>query len=312
MQRLIYMLLLLAVALQHVAAQPFAAGWLTCQECPDSSCVWFRRTFVAAERPCCASVCVASDSRFVLYVNGRNVSTALYMPACGGGSSRVAAVTFDVTRFLRPDSNTVALLVCPSLPQVAAPWVAADFFGIADGGHRFAYSGVAGWLCRPAGTRLTPDGELYDSRLDSLSSAGGDMALVEWMPAVPAEGGVATLSDIGVSAESVFGYSVNGCNVLADDAVRVGGIVVPLRREVHGDTVVCDFTPGLCGFVRVTLRGCRRGERIRIGNLTYICSGYDDEQAFCRFTPQYFRSVIITGDSGFCTEQVQEVEALCI
>ena len=312
MHRLFYILLLLFAVSQRVVSQAFAAEWMTCSERSDSSCVWFRRTFVAVERPCRASVRVASDSRFILYVNGRNVSTALYMPACGDGAFRTVAVTFDVTRFLRPDSNTVALLASPSLPRMAAPRVAVDFFGVTAGGRRFASSSVDGWLCRPAGMRFTSGGELCDSRLDSLSSASGDIALVRWVPAAPAECVPAPLSDVGMSAESVFGYSVHGYNVLADDAVRVVGVVGPLRREVRGDTVVCDFAPGLCGFVRVTLRGCRRGERIRIGNITYVCSGHDDEQAFCRFSPQYFRSVVITGDCSFNPEQVQDVEAMYI
>lgn len=312
MQRLLYILLLLFAVSQHAVSQTFAAEWMTCPEQTDTSCLWFRRTFVAAERPCRASVRVASDSRFILYVNGRNVSTALYMPVCGDGASRTVAITFDVTRFLRPDSNTVALLASPSLPRMAAPRVAVDFFGVTAGGCRFARSNVDGWLCRPAGARFASGGELYDSRLDSLSSACGDMALVQWVPAAQSAAVTAPPADIGMSAESVFGYSVHGCNVLADDAVRVAGIVGPQRREVRGDTVVCDFAPGLCGFMRVTLRGCRRGERIRIGGFTYVCSGYNDEQAFCRFSPQYFRSVAITGDCSFSPEQVQDVEAVCI
>ncbi len=44
----------------------------------------------------------------------------------------------------------------------------------------------------------------------------------------------------------------------------------------------------------------------------YICSGEMDEQAFCRFTHQYARQIVISGDRHFNPEQIQDVEALCL
>lgn len=53
-------------------------------------------------------------------------------------------------------------------------------------------------------------------------------------------------------------------------------------------------------------------EIVAMCNLVYICSGEMDEQAFCRFTHQYARQIIISGDRHFNPEQIQDVEALCL
>ena len=75
--RLVHTFILLLLSLTAAHAQQFGTEWMTSPSSTDSSCVWFRRTFVAHNPPKHASVCVATDSRFILYVNGRNVSTAL-------------------------------------------------------------------------------------------------------------------------------------------------------------------------------------------------------------------------------------------
>lgn len=101
-------------------------------------------------------------------------------------------------------------------------------------------------------------------------------------------------------------------NPLTDNAAYVHKILSPCGIEINGNSVVYDFTPGFYGYVRVTLRGCRQGERIRIGGLEYICTGTIDEQAFCRFTAGYMRKVEISGDAWFRPEQVQEIYAVCM
>lgn len=72
------------------------------------------------------------------------------------------------------------------------------------------------------------------------------------------------------------------------------------------------LVPNRRHLIRVTLRGCRRGEHIRIGNLQYVCTGEMDEQAFTRFSPTDQNTVTISGDRHFCCEQVQEVESICL
>lgn len=312
MHRLIctYLLLFFAITIR---AQQFGTAWMTSPSSAYTSCQWFRRTFIADNRPLRGSVSVATDSRFVLYVNGRNVSAAIFMPIRGEHDSSPVSMTFDVTRFLRPDSNTVAVLLAPEAKRLAPSSLSVGFFGSDANGSCFAYLSPDGWLCCPASTDITAEGESMYERNNNLTPAYGDMAMAEWFPSVvlPFKGGMPP-KDNGISLESVYGYNVQMYNSLNDNAAHVYKIMSPCGIETNGNRVVYDFSPGFYGYVRVTLRGCCQGERIRIGGLEYVCNGTIDEQAFCRFTTGYMRKVEICGDACFRPEQVQEIYAVCM
>ncbi|MDY3703719.1 MAG: hypothetical protein SO138_02315, partial [Prevotella sp.] len=115
-----------------------------------------------------------------------------------------------------------------------------------------------------------------------------------------------------LSSEDICGYSPLRINPLVDNAARISRIYTPLLTEQSGDTLTVHLVPNRRHLIRVTLRGCRRGERIRIGNLQYVCTGEMDEQAFTRFSPTDQNTVTISGDRHFCCEQVQEVESICL
>ena len=307
MHRLIYLLLLISCVSIH--AQQFGTEWMTSPFPCDSSCLWFRRTFISEAtdaQPMRAAVCIATDSRFILYVNGRNVTTSLLMPGSTQADNSTVAVTLDVTRFLRPDSNTVAILLSPG------KHLSACFFGTGTRHQPFADAATEGWLCHAASTSLTANGELMDSRTDSLSPAYGDMVLAQWLPAAAASPADTPPTDYGMAAESIFGYSSKSYNILTDNCLHAHTILHPSLEHIDTRHAVYTYAYGFCGFVRVTLRGCQRGERINIGNLTYICSGEMDEQAFTRFCPIYTRRITISGDRWFNTGQIQEVEVICI
>ncbi len=294
------------------AAQPPALRWMLAPLAGDTSCVWFRRTFVGTARPRSATVSVASAGRFVLYVNGRNVSTSLYMPSRAYGDTAAVAIDFDVTRFLRPDSNTIAVLSVPDGNAAVSP-VAVEYSGVGRDGSRFAFSGHDGWLCRVAAVGLTHDGgETCDARLEAHSAAYGHLFMPEWMPACPASPPSGrSVVWLGMSAESLFGCPSTPYSIAADDAARPWAILRPRYTDTFGHSVAYDFSPGFYGLVRVTLRDCAPGDTITVGRLTYICSGETDEQAIVRFSPCYMRKVVVDGKS-LDRSQVQEVEALCM
>ena len=115
-----------------------------------------------------------------------------------------------------------------------------------------------------------------------------------------------------ISSEDICGYSPLRINPLVDNAARISRIYTPLLTEQSGNTLTVHLVPNRRHLIRVTLRGCRRGEHIRIGNLQYVCTGEMDEQAFTRFSPTNQNTVTISGDRHFCCEQVQEVESICL
>lgn len=310
MQRILLLLIIVLSAIT-ASAQPFGGRWMTANGANGTDCLWFRRTFIAKERPYRAAVTVVADCRYVLYVNGRNVSTALYTPS---DRRLPSCSTYDVTRFLCPDTNIVAVQTSPSLLRRESASLAVSFFGSDIMGERFAWSTEEGWASCHAGRWMTEEGETMDASEDIPHPAYGDMATALWQPAIPTEGyASASVHDNGVTAESMFGYSHHSYNTLTDNVQRAHTILRPRYFDIiDNHSVSYDFAPGFFGFVRVTLRGCRRGERIRIGNLLYVCSGEIDEQAFARFTPAFMRKITISGDRHFKPEQVQEVEGICL
>ena len=79
-----------------------------------------------------------------------------------------------------------------------------------------------------------------------------------------------------ISAEDICGYSPVRINPLVDNATHMRRIYTPLFTEQSADTLTVHLVPNERHLIRVTLRDCRRGERISIGNLHYVCTGEID------------------------------------
>lgn len=363
MLRLINILILFIASAATAAASTATTGdfdcrWLSHPTPDDTSHVWFSRTIVTSEKdmPRAAYIRVATTGRFVLYVNGRNVSTALFTPDRQKGDTAVAAIAYDVQRFLRTDTNTIALLYSPSMRTRRQ--VSVCFYGIAADSSHFAVSGTdrpsfalngnAGWLCRHADTWQTHDGgEAMNRNLYPYRWTDANQPLALWQAveesSTPQHHNISTqhhnttpqrhnittphnttaslntstpqhnnITTTPLSSEDICGYSPLRINPLVDNAARISRIYTPLLTEQSGDTLTVHLVPNRRHLIRVTLRGCRRGERIRIGNLQYVCTGEMDEQAFTRFSPTDQNTITISGDRHFCCEQVQEVESICL
>lgn len=334
MLRLINILILFIASAATAAASTATAGdfgcrWMSHPAPDDTSHVWFRRTFVTEEQdmPRTAYIHVATTGRFVLYVNGRNVSTALFTPDRTPNDTTVMAISYDVRRFLRPDSNTIALLYCPSTRTRRQ--VSVSFYGIAADSSHFATNDTDGWLCRHADTWQTHDGgEAMNRNTYPYRWTDTDQPLALWQAveqiSTPQHLNLSTphhhnttppqhLNTLPLlSAEDICGYSPVHINPLVDNAAHMRRIYTPLFTEQSTDTLIVHLVPNERHLIRVTLRDCRRSEHISIGNLHYVCTGEIDEQAFARFTPTSSNTIIITGDSHFRSEQVQEVESICL
>lgn len=329
MLRLIHILILFAASLATATAGDFGCRWMSHPAPDDTSHVWFRHTLVIDEQdmPRTAYIHIATTGRFVLYVNGRNVSTALFTPDRTPNDTTVMAISYDVRRFLRHDSNAIALLYCPSTRTRRQ--VSVSFYGIAADSSHFAKNDTDGWLCRHADTWQTHDGgEAMNRNTYPYRWTDTDQPLVLWQAveqistsqylniSTPHHHNTTPPQHLNtlplLSAEDICGYSPVRPNPLVDNAAHMRRIYTPLFTEQSADTLIVHLVPNERHLIRVTLRGCRRGERISIGNLHYVCTGEIDEQAFARFTPTSSNTIIITGDSHFRSEQVQEVESICL
>lgn len=277
-------------------AQQFGLSWISYPQPDSCAVVWFRQLFTAEGRPRHACITVATTGYVELYVNQRNVTGDVLTPLREPMSDNPIAITYDVTRFMRPDTNTVAVCFAPSFPHIVPAQMALSFYGRDADGKPFAYNTDDGWLCRTDATSLTKDGyERIDATKSPISSYTGDLDVACWIPSVMAE-----TTGMRPAEQRMIRYA----------AAKIGDIRQQRYFDIEGDSVVYDFGTAFKGLVRVTLRDAIPGEHINIGGMEYTCSGDADEQAIQRFTTTDCRRLLICGDEHFDREQIQKVEAL--
>lgn len=278
------------------AAQQFGLSWIAHPQPDSCSVVWFRQSFTTDGRPLQAYITAATTGYIELYVNRRNVTGDVLTPLREPMSDNPVAITYDITRFMRPDTNTVAVCYAPAFPHIAPAQIALSLYGRNADGSPFAYDTDDGWLCRNDATSLTKDGkEATDGTEWSISSYAGDLEVTRWMPSE--------------ETEAPAPQPVER-RMIRYEAAKIGSTRQQRFFDIEGDSVIYDFGNAFKGLVRVTLRDARRGERINIGGMKYICNGEADEQAIQRFTTTDCRRLLICGDEHFRKEQIQKVEAL--
>lgn len=273
----------------------FNTPWV-CDSRPDSlSHVWFRRMYLTDGRPRQATLTVTTTGRVKVYVNACNVGTAPYYPLRDDNDSRPTSISFDITPYLNADTNIVALLYSPSKPMAEQRQIAVTFYGTARNRQSFSYASNTDWLCRKANSGLTADGdEWIDGRHHNPDWNTTDYAAALWLPvktpSIP-------LSPSIPSTPST--PSITHIETLRDPSTHGGSLMLPLGV-------------GFYGAVAATLREARRGERIRLGRLIYICSGEIDEQAWPLFSAAYWGNAYVEGGSRFNASQVTTLQALSI
>lgn len=301
--------------------RPFGwfAGWISHPDAAAGEQVLFRRCFTGEGRAVNGRIEVVADGAVVVYVNGYNVTTAVPPPLSDRPFGELRVMRYDVTRYLRPDSNVVAvrcssaapadLSLIPRKPS-GAPRLRLVFSGlrVTHGGRRaapFSYTTDDTWMCRTAGCRLQADGvEWVDGRSANEEWRTADVEIMKWRNA--REEAAVTVGRIVEEAplhRAVRAGRVRECRLIGVEAGRL--------------TYGCG--PEFCGRLRVTLRGMKSGDVLRVGGdvpgsggMSYVCSGEADEQAVMRFTEYEGASVTVSCDTGLTPDNVTKVEALSL
>lgn len=317
--------------------QTFGWSWIKASGQKGEGQQWFRRTYTHLGSVYDATLRVATTGYVKVYVNGRQVTTDPITPFRPTNSNEAVALTYHVAPFLRPDSVHIAVWYAP-VPQAAdSCQLAVNFFGEDVDGQRFGFQSDDTWLCRPAPAWYEADGDAvvegYDGRAMQPEWTFGDTDWALWQPAevvndpkcrlvVEANSRerlrlkrvyVASLCK-STSADNQY-LTANNQFLCANNQLLCANNQrnqINFRRVKAGnERVTAVFPQPFFGFVRITFRGARRGERVATDNgLAYICSNQIDEQLFGRFLPRVHNIFSILGDRRFQSSQVQYVEGL--
>lgn len=313
---------LLVIGMTTASAQTasLGPGEISCTTADSLSDIWFRHTYLTQRRPISATLSVTARGRYRLYVNESNVTPPLPTDNC----HHPVTIDIDVSGYLRSDSNTVAILYHPVGPHDHQ--IAVCYYGVGRDGRPFGHNADGGWLCRP---------------VDEGSGDGIDRGYTQtvstacWTPALAPERlemeGAKTASaprrvEIdGRTAASELRKTDSALRRVSTDmgvwplatllpvrVNRVTRVTAPRYSERTPEGIAYEFVTGFYGFVRLTLRGAKKGETIIIGGRKYTCNGETDEQITTAFEPTYHRRVIVSGDSAFDASQVQRVDGVSL
>lgn len=313
---------LLVIGMTTASAQTasLGPGEISCTTADSLSDIWFRHTYLTQRRPISATLSVTARGRYRVYVNESNVTPSLPTDNC----HHPVTIDIDVSGYLRSDSNTVAILYHPVGPHDHQ--IAVCYYGVGRDGRPFGHNADGGWLCRPVDegsgdgidrgytqtvstacwTPVSVPGRL---EMDGTKAASeprrveieGTKAASELRTADSALRRVST--EMGVwPLATLLPVRVN----------RVTRVTAPRYSERTPEGIAYEFVTGFYGFVRLTLRGAKKGETIIIGGRKYTCNGETDEQITTAFEPTYHRRVIVSGDSAFDASQVQRVDGVSL
>lgn len=96
-----------------LSAADWQGRWIGMASAGDHEEPWFRKTFVLEQKPRAALAYIAPVGYHELYINGRKVGDRILNPSVSYLAKRVLYVTYDITDYLRPGANTIAVWLAP-------------------------------------------------------------------------------------------------------------------------------------------------------------------------------------------------------
>ena len=299
-------LLVIGMTTASAQAASLGPGEISCTTADSLSDIWFRHTYLTQRRPISATLSVTARGRYRVYVNESNVTPPLPTDNC----HHPVTIDIDISGYLRSDSNTVAILYHPVGPHDHQ--IAVCYYGVGRDGRPFGHNADGGWLCRPVD-------EGSGDRIDRGYTQTVSTAC--WTPvSLPGRlemDGTKAASELRTAESALRRVSTEMgvwplATLLPLRVNRVTRVTEPRYSERTPEGIAYEFVTGFYGFVRLTLRGAKKGETIIIGGRKYTCNGETDEQITTAFEPTYHRRVIVSGDSAFDASQVQRVDGVSL
>ena len=327
---------LLVIGMTTASAQTasLGPGEISCTTADSLSDIWFRHTYLTQRRPISATLSVTARGRYRVYVNESNVTPPLPTDNC----HHPVTIDIDISGYLRSDSNTVAILYHPVGPHDHQ--IAVCYYGVGRDGRPFGHKADGGWLCRPVdegsgdgidrGYTQTVSTACWTpvsapGRLEMEGTKAGSAPRKVEIEGTKAASAPRRVEIEGTKADSELRTADSAlrrvstemgvwplATLLPVQVNRVTRVTAPRYSERTPEGIAYEFVTGFYGFVRLTLRGAKKGETIIIGGRKYTCNGETDEQITTAFEPTYHRRVIVSGDSAFDASQVQRVDGVSL
>ena len=274
--------------------QEFGAHWISYPFPNDSSEVFFRHIYITKERPRQASINIICNGKFKLYINERNISRSLMID--GMDKDTLLAQTFNVSQYLRADSNIIAVWYAPNSGSFIGKQLSLDYYGIDAKGKPFYHKADGEWLCQLVPGCYTND----DKEVFNAKAFIKDWNSTEYIPAT-------WLHPTGSFSNNSMSLKER---TLCPTQYGLSKIIYPINTYADSLGYHIDFGRSFFGAIRLTFRGAKRGTSININDYQYICNGEMDEQAFCRFRFNHQRTYLLSGDKYFKQKDITNIEGL--
>lgn len=298
MKRYLVLLPFCLFSLLPLNAQEFGMRWFYSSHTEETQQVWFKRSFHMNEPAAKAVLSVASEGRCIVYVNGYNVSTDLYSDNPRGA---IAIHDYNIENYLNVGTNTIAVWYSPV--HYTHRQLYSTLSGQWQSGGTFYQGCDTEWRCRGANARTLPDGnEEIDATRYVKDWKNYDWQDEQFMFSKWQRASVATNLQpafVTFSHHDAAGFQMQR-------------ILKRAKVSQAGQTVIYDFGQPVEGWVRVTMRGMKKGEVMEVNGLRYICKGGSDDQACRRFTTNMAGIARITLPAGRSRSNITRVEAISI
>ena len=277
--------------------------------------VWFHSILPINKLPDSASISISTTGFVLVYVNGRNATTATLWPYRPNNSPGIASQDIDITTLLSYGRNVISIWYAPCLQPLSqtSGSIGNAFTASSQGYHigdcqisvcittvtegkeqRFCNT-ERDWLCSIAAGKMTRKGEDYDAMAYQQ----------DWKSFIYA------VTPLWIGAEkSMLSHPI--LNDIPDIPLRARKIFEPISVYESNDTTRCYFPLGAEGQIRLTIRGARKGQEIDVNGMRYRCIGKMDEQFFTRFTTVKTDSIIITSRDGTKLPELADAEIIML
>ena len=262
-------------------AHEFSTHWISYPIPNDSSEVLFCHVFPSQGKPKQGSITFASCGRIKVFVNERNISPKAYF--CNPDSTTVFIYTYDITRFLQPHKNTIAVWYAPESGGEPSKQLSMEYYGYDAKGKYFYHKANGDWkCCTLKGCYVKKELEAFDACSYDNQWKSPDFDRSKW------------LNPLGAYNQSRDYRLIN--NPFERGLCTIRHIMSPIDVYRDQKSIYYDFGKVFKGTPRITLREAKRKETINMDGFIYTCNGELDEQAFRRFTNKSQR--IINADKA--------------